>query len=64
MSTQSQVIAAMVPCTMPNHEGEPCGKPGMVGLPAGICGAHALDVHRAVRTMIDVQVKRELASAT
>lgn len=52
MPTQSQVIAALVPCTMPTRDSRPCGKPGKVGLPAGICAQHAIAVYRAVGRLI------------
>jgi hypothetical protein len=52
MTTQGQVTAALVPCAMPTRDSEPCGKPGKVGLPAGICPEHAIAIYRAVAKMI------------
>jgi hypothetical protein len=61
MPTFNQVTAALVPCALPNSDGQPCGKPGMVGLPSGICGLHAIEVHRSVKQMIDTEVAHALA---
>lgn len=51
MPTANQVTAALTPCAMPNHDGDTCGKPGMVGLLAGICQDHAIAVFRAVNRL-------------
>jgi hypothetical protein len=48
MPTQAQVLASMVPCTMPTRDGQPCGKPGVTGLPSGVCQQHAIAIYRAV----------------
>jgi hypothetical protein len=48
MPTFSQVTAAQVPCAMPTKDNQPCGKPGGLGLPAGICEQHAIQVYRAI----------------
>lgn len=61
MTTINQITASLVPCAMPTKDGEACGKPGMVGLPAGICGQHALDVHRSIRKLIQAEVGSELS---
>lgn len=60
MPTFNQITAANVPCALPNSDGQPCGKPGMVGLPGGICGQHAIEVHRSVKHMIDTEVGKQL----
>jgi hypothetical protein len=61
MTTTSQLTASMVPCTMITRDGGVCGKQGMVEMPAGICGEHAVAVHRAVARLIETKVAEELA---
>ncbi|QRP47992.1 hypothetical protein [Amycolatopsis sp. FDAARGOS 1241] len=51
--TRNQVEAATVPCTSLDRDGQPCGKPGQLGLPAGICPEHAIAVYRAVVRLMD-----------
>ncbi|PXY25161.1 hypothetical protein BAY59_24355 [Prauserella coralliicola] len=42
-------------CVMLTAHGDKCGKPGQLGLPAGICVQHALAVFRAVNKMISAE---------
>lgn len=46
-------------CVMLTRQGEPCGKPGEAGLPAGICVEHAIAVFRSVSKLVDVQSATE-----
>lgn len=55
----TQVIASFVACTVLNRQGVECGKPGHIGLPAGVCVEHALQIYRAVAHMIDTQRDKE-----
>ncbi|EHR62644.1 hypothetical protein [Saccharomonospora cyanea] len=57
----NQSDAEITGCTMPTKQGDPCGKPGQVGLPVGICPEHALGVYRAVKQLVDEQATREAA---
>lgn len=43
----------LIPCAMPDDNGETCGRPGEDMLPAGICAVHALAVYRALRGLVD-----------
>lgn len=40
-------LEVLVPCVNLTADGEPCGKPGVRGLPAGVCAEHAAKVFRA-----------------
>lgn len=48
---QSTVDSTITPCQMLTRDGQPCLKPGQVGLPAGICPEHAVTVYRAVNKL-------------
>jgi hypothetical protein len=51
MTSYAAVLNAITACTMLNSDGQPCGKPGQAGLPAGICAQHAAEVYRAVHRL-------------
>lgn len=59
MTTLNQVEAAATACTLPTRDGAVCGRPGQVGLPAGICSEHAVRVFRAVSKLVEVQRTQE-----
>jgi hypothetical protein len=48
----SRADATITACTMLTKQGDPCGKPGQVGLPPGVCPEHAIAIYRAVSAMI------------
>jgi hypothetical protein len=53
----SSVDSAVTACTMLTKQGDPCGKPGQVGLPPGICPEHAIAIYRSVAAMISQGAK-------
>lgn len=55
LPTHRKAESAFVPCTMLTSQGDPCGKPGQVGLPPGVCAEHAIAVFRAVSKMITIR---------
>lgn len=57
----SSIEATVTPCQMLTRQGDPCGKPGDTGLPAGICPTHAVSVFRAVSKLVEIQAARESA---
>lgn len=57
----SRVDAEITPCQLLTRQGDPCGKPGQVGLPAGICVEHAIAVFRSVSKLVAVQAAEEVS---
>ncbi|HEV2784682.1 MAG TPA: hypothetical protein VGX25_35305 [Actinophytocola sp.] len=53
--TKNHIDAEVTECVMLTRQGEPCGKPGEAGLPAGICAEHAVAVFRAVSKLVELQ---------
>jgi hypothetical protein len=49
--THSAMLNTMMSCAMLDRDGQPCGKLGQAGLPAGICAEHAVEVYRAVHRL-------------
>lgn len=49
--------ATITRCTLLNNDGEPCGHPGMPGLPLGVCESHAIQVCRAVMRLGGITVE-------
>lgn len=55
------VIAEAVPCQLLNAEGETCGKPGMAGIPPGVCQWHASQITRAVLKLGGIRIETRTA---
>lgn len=47
----SRADAVVTACVVLTKQGEPCGKGGQVGLPAGVCPECAIRIYRAVVAM-------------
>lgn len=57
MTTIGDVNATLTACTLLDADGEPCGQPGMAGLPLGCCQTHALAICRAVMRLGGIEVE-------
>lgn len=55
----SRIDAEITACTMLTRYGDPCGKPGNLGLPAGVCPECAVRVFRAVSRLVEIQAQQE-----
>lgn len=60
-TSTTAVLADLIGCQMLTRQGNPCGKPGDEGLPAGICSEHAVEVYRSVARMVDAKRVEEAA---
>lgn len=56
MPSKKQIEAALTPCVMLTKQGTSCGKDGQLGLPAGVCAEHAVQIYRSVSKLMDLAV--------